>query len=228
MHPEVVVIIPVYNEVEVIADVIKKVTRQFKNVICIDDGSVDGSGDVIAKTKTTLITHPLNLGQGAALQTGIDYALQTGDYEYFVTYDSDGQHDLKDVQFMLDTIKKKKVDIVLGSRFLGKAENITWVRQTMLRLALIFSNRTTGVRLTDTHNGLRVFNRKVAAQLDITMPDFAHASEIIERIAHKKFTYEEVPVTILYTDYSRRNAQPILNSVNIGFDMLLTRITRKR
>lgn len=226
-NTEVAVIIPVYNESEVISEVVDKVLKYFSNVICIDDGSKDNSAQVIAQTKATLVKHPINLGQGASLQTGIEYALLNKNIQYFVTYDADGQHDLNDVLSMLEIIKKSKVDIVLGSRFLGKAENITWLKRRVLKLAILFSNKTSGIKLTDAHNGLRVFNRKVAEQLNITMPDFSHASEIIERIADKKFSYKEVPVTIHYTDYSRKKGQSILNAINISFDMLLNKVTKK-
>jgi glycosyltransferase involved in cell wall biosynthesis len=224
---EVAIIIPVFNEAEVIKGVVNKVLKHFEYVVCVDDGSLDDSVAAISQTKARLVKHPVNLGQGASLQTGIEFALLNKNIQYFVTYDADGQHDINDVLLMLATIKKTRVDIILGSRFLGKAENITWLKKRVLKLAVIFSNRTSGIQLTDAHNGLRVFNRKVASQLNITMPDFSHASEIIERIAHKKFTYQEVPITVTYTDYSRKKGQSILNAVNISFDIFLNKFTKK-
>ena len=224
---EVAIIIPVFNEAEVIKGVVNKVLKHFEYVVCVDDGSLDDSVAAISQTKARLVKHPVNLGQGASLQTGIEFALLNKKIKYFVTYDADGQHDINDVLLMLATIKKTHVDIILGSRFLGKAENITWLKKRVLKLAIIFSNRTSGIQLTDAHNGLRVFNRKVASQLNITMPDFSHASEIIERIAHKKFTYQEVPITVTYTDYSRKKGQSMLNAVNISFDIFLNRFTKK-
>lgn len=223
----VAIIIPVYNEAGVIKNVLLKIFEVFDTVICVDDGSVDGSVEEITKTKAIILKHPINLGQGAALQTGIEYALKDKNIEYFVTYDADGQHSLSDVLSMLKTIKECKVDIVLGSRFLGVAENIPWIKKRILKIAVFFSNKTSGIRLTDTHNGLRVFNRKVANQLNITMPDFSHASEIIEKIAHKQFTYKEIPVTILYTDYSRKKGQSVLNAINISFDLVLNKVTKR-
>lgn len=224
---DVAVIIPVYNESEVVAGVLKKVRKEFQHVICVDDGSSDNSSGEITRGGATLVQHAINLGQGAALQTGIDYALLNEGTEYFVTFDADGQHRIEDVLSMLEVIRREKVDIVLGSRFLGKAENITWLKRFILKLAIIFSNKTSGIKLTDAHNGLRVFNRTVASQLNITMPDFAHASEIIDRIAHKNFAYKEVPVTIAYTDYSRKKGQSVVNAINISFDMVLSKVTKK-
>jgi hypothetical protein len=128
---------------------------------------------------------------------------------------------------MLKVLKKDGLDIVLGSRFLGTAEGISSSKQMILKAAVAFSNTTTGLKLTDTHNGLRVFNRNFAESLKITMPDMSHASEIIHRIAEGGFKYKEVPVTIKYTDYSKAKGQTILNSVNITFDLLIHRMTKK-
>lgn len=220
------IIIPVYNESQVIRSVLINVLRHYKNVVCVNDGSADDSASEIAKTNATLVNHPINLGQGAALQTGIEYALQDQDAQYFVTFDADGQHRLEDVEGMLKAIKKHDLDIVLGSRFLGTASNITPLKKAILKLAIKFSNKTSGLKLTDAHNGLRVFNRRVAENLNITMNDFAHASEIIERVAEKKFKYKEVPVTISYTDYSMSKGQSVFNAVNIGLDIMIRKLQK--
>jgi glycosyltransferase involved in cell wall biosynthesis len=224
---EVAVIIPVYNEAQVIVKTIQEVEKQFKNIICVNDGSKDTSSIEIAKTSAKLVEHPINMGQGAALQTGIEYALRDHDTQYFVTFDADGQHDIQDVKRMIGHIKKSGVDVVLGSRFLGKAENISKLKRLILKAAVKFSNATSGVKLTDAHNGLRVFNRRVAENLNITMPDMAHASEIIHRIAEHEFKYEEMPITIAYTDYSKAKGQSMMNAFNISFDVLLQRLTKK-
>lgn len=226
MNSRVAIIIPVYNEEQVIGSVVSSVTKKFPKVICVDDGSIDKSSLEIEKTSASLVRHPINLGQGAAIQTGIEYALQDGEVEYFVTFDADGQHSLEDVLSMLRFIEEKKVDIVLGSRFKGSAKNISRSKQMLLKLAVKFSNATSGLKLTDTHNGLRLFNRHVAETLNITMPDMAHASEVIERVAEMGYRYAEVPVTISYTDYSKSKGQPIINAINIGFDMLLRKVSK--
>lgn len=125
MNGDTAVIIPVYNEGKVIKDVASSVLKNFTHVVCVNDGSSDNSADEIEKTKAILINHPINLGQGAALQTGIDFARDLPGINYFVTYDADGQHSLADVKKMLQYIRQHKVDIVLGSRFLGEAKNVS-------------------------------------------------------------------------------------------------------
>ncbi len=226
-HADTYVIIPVYNEAKMIGSVIKTVKKHFDHVVCVDDGSKDDSASVILAAGATLVQHPINLGAGAATQTGIDFALRDKKAAYFVTIDADGQHDVKDAIRMRDHIEKHHLDIVLGSRFLGTIENISWVKHTFLKLAAAYSKMTSGVALTDPHIGLRVFNRHFAENLQLTMPDFAHASELVHRIGEKKFRYEEVPITVTYSDYSKAKGQPMLNAVNITFDLLINRFTKK-
>lgn len=222
---ETAIIIPVYNEGQVIRGVIQSVLKKYEYVICVNDGSGDNSLQEIRATKAHWIDHPINMGQGAALQTGIEYARQLP-VRYFCTFDADGQHCLEDVDSMVEEIKETKCDIVLGSRFRGKTVNMPRLKSVILKFAIWFTNATTGLKLTDTHNGLRVFNRKVAEEMQITLPDMAHASEILEIVAAKEYSYREIPVTIEYTDYSKGKGQSMINAINIGFDTLLRRMTR--
>ena len=225
MRDNVAIIMPVYNEGKVIRGVLQNTLKHYKYVICVNDGSGDNSSEEIEKTDAYLVEHPINMGQGAALQTGIEFARQFP-VEYFVTFDADGQHRLEDVKSMLGEIKSGNYDIILGSRFLGEAINMTRSKYIILKLAIWFSNATTGLKLTDTHNGLRVFNRRVAQEMQITMSDMTHASEILEIIADKQYRYKEIPVTIEYTDYSKGKGQSAINAINIGFDTLLRKIGR--
>jgi len=225
-NDSVVILIPAYNEASVIKETINNIQKIFNNIVCVNDGSSDNTEEQILSTRAELVSHTINLGQGAALQTAIDYALHEKKYKYFVTYDADGQHNIEDVITMLDTLRLKKLDIVLGSRFLGHVKNPKKLKIFILKFAVGFTNITTGLNLTDTHNGLRVFNRYTAENLKLQMPDFAHASEILDRISDKKLRYEEVPVTITYTGYSQAKGQSMINAVNIVFDVLLSRIIK--
>lgn len=227
MNNDTGIIIPVYNEAEVVSETVNGVLKVFSNVVCVNDGSSDESSEKITHTKAILVEHPINLGQGAALQTGIEFLLQNKDIHYFVTFDADGQHNIKDVQRMIKVIKKQNIDIVLGSRFLGVAEDMPALKIVILKMAIIFTNIFSGVKLTDTHNGLRVFNRKFAENLNITMSDMAHASEIIDKLGKGNWAYEEVPITIKYTDYSRAKGQSLFNSINILFDLMLKKVSKK-
>jgi glycosyltransferase involved in cell wall biosynthesis len=218
-------IIPAYNESEVIVSVISSLSNKFKYIVCVNDGSTDDTSAKLHSTKAHVIDHPINMGQGAALQTGIEFARQLP-VNYFVTFDADGQHRLKDAEAMVKELESNKFDIVLGSRFLGSTIGMKKSKERILKLAIQFSNFTSGVKLTDTHNGLRAFNRHVAETMQITMPDMTHASEILEIISAQKYRYKEIPVTIEYTEYSRAKGQSLINAVNISFDTILRKLTK--
>lgn len=225
MKTRLAIIIPVYNEGKVIAEVIGEVQRSFDTIVCVDDGSSDDSVEQIEKTGVYLLKHPINMGQGAALQTGIEFA-RSLPVDYFCTYDADGQHSIADVRSMYKKINKGSWDIILGSRFLGSTVGMPFMKKVLLKLAVWFTNIISGLKLTDTHNGLRVFNRKVAEEIQIRMPDMAHASEILEIIADKKYRYTEHPVTISYTEYSQSKGQSMINALNIAFDMILRKVAK--
>lgn len=228
-HSDTYVIIPVYNEAKVLGGVIETLQPTFSNIVCVDDGSSDNSAAVAEKAGAVLVQHPVNLGAGGATQTGVEYALLNPDIEYFVTFDADGQHHVEDAIKMLEYIEKNKVDIVFGSRFLHESEvkNMSAPKRALLKLAKVFSRFDTGINLTDPHIGLRVFNRKFAENLKLTMSDFSHASELVSRVKDGGYRYAELPVTVTYTDYTKAKGQPMLNSVNILFDLILHRFTKK-
>lgn len=217
------VIIPVYNEVTVIAQVVADLHATFRNIVCVDDGSIDGSAAQISTTAAHLVRHPINLGQGAALQTGLCYALVRPGGRFFVTFDADGQHRVADAAHMVDTARSGAADVVLGSRFLGQHDGwrhrVPLLKRVALRLVVALSPVARTMHLTDAHNGLRVFNRAVAGQLRISMNGMAHASEIVSLLARSSWTVRELPVTIRYTEYSRSKGQSLINGINILFDL---------
>ena len=153
----------------------------------------DTAGEVLNRP-VWLVRHAANLGQGAALQTGIAFALQQH-AEYIVTFDADGQHCASDLPVLIERLTAADADFALGSRFLGKAHGIPWGRRLMLRMAVLFTRVFSGVALTDAHNGLRAMTRRGAQHVHITMNRMEHASEIIDQIARSGLKYVEVPVT---------------------------------
>lgn len=215
------VIIPVFNEAGMIARVVADLQATFPNVVCVDDGSSDGSVEKITTTGAHLVRHPINMGQGAALQTGLSYALARTGGRFFVTFDADGQHQVADAARMVDVARAEGADVVLGSRFLGGHGHVPPLKRVVLRTIVALSPTARRMRLTDAHNGLRVFNRPVAETLRISMNDMAHASEIVGLLARSPWAVREVPVTVLYTDYSKSKGQSLLNGINIVFDLSL-------
>ncbi len=218
---DVCVVIPVFNEAAVVGDVVRELRRTYPLVVCVDDGSNDASAQTVLDAGALLVRHPINLGQGAALRTGIEFALTLPQVRWLVTFDADGQHDIDGIEPMLDLLRTEQAQIVFGSRFLDRRSEIGAAKRAVLRAAIWYSRTSTGLALTDTHNGMRVFDREVAAALDLQMNGMAHASEVLAIVARRKFRYAELPVHIRYTTYSKSKGQPLINGVNILFDMLL-------
>lgn len=222
-YPDVWIVVPAFNEAAVIGEVIADVRAVFDHVVCVDDGSRDNTGALALRAGAHVVRHPVNLGQGAAIQTGVEYARIQPGAQVFVTFDADGQHRVKDVVRMIDKLTTEDVDIVIGTRFAdhGVRSDVPFLKRVVLRTVVFLSPRNRRLKLTDAHNGLRVFNRKVAEGLDITMSGMGHASEIIAMIDENHWRVTEEPVEILYTDYSKSKGQPLLNGVNIIFDGFL-------
>ncbi|WP_068189407.1 glycosyltransferase family 2 protein [Mycobacterium sp. UM_CSW] len=216
------IVIPAFNEAAVIGDVIADVRSAFDHVVCVDDGSSDGTGEIARRAGAHLVRHPVNLGQGAAIQTGIEYARRQPGAQVFATFDADGQHRVKDVAAMVERLGVGDVDVVIGTRF-GAQEGSRppLFKRIVLRTAARLSRRGRRLGLTDTNNGLRVFNKKVADGLDITMSGMSHANEFVMLIAENHWRVAEQPVEVLYTEYSKSKGQPLLNGVNIIFDGFL-------
>lgn len=219
------VVVAAFNEARVIGNVLRDLNQYPYQVVVVDDGSSDGTDKVALEHAVTVLVHGVNLGQGAALQTGITFALRAG-AEYIVTFDADGQHCAEEIEKMLERCEKGGYAVALGTRFGegGAAVNITWRKNLALRIAIVMTRWMTGLKVTDTHNGLRVFSRYAAEQIRITQNGMAHASEILSQIAARRLSYIEVPVTITYTEYSRKKGQSLWNGVNILWELLTGRM----
>ncbi len=215
------VVVPAYNEEKAIGPVLAQLVGYPYGTVVVDDGSADDTAKKAMAFPVVVLRHVFNLGQGAALQTGMEYALRFPETRYVVTFDSDGQHSADDIERLLGPLRAGTHDVVLGSRFLrdGGATDIKTSKRLFLKLAVAFTRLATGLPLTDTHNGLRAFTAEAAARLHITQNRMAHASEIIAQIAALKLRWCEVPVTVSYTSYSVAKGQGMLNSINILWDM---------
>jgi glycosyltransferase involved in cell wall biosynthesis len=219
------VVIAAYNEATCIERVVREVREIIPNVIVVDDGSTDETVQAARRSASFVLRHAINRGQGAALQTGIDFALRRG-AKYIVTFDADGQHDPADIAAMLVPIVNCQCEITLGSRFLGTAENLPSSRKLMIQMGILFTRLANGVRLTDSHNGFRAFSRRAAEKLNITLDRMAHASELIDQIAASGLPFKEVPVHIRYTEYSLAKGQSSLGAFRIVLHYLIGKVVR--
>ena len=224
MNQRIFAVIAAYNESRAIVDVVARLRAKCRDVVVVDDGSRDATSDCLRSSGAYLLRHPINRGQGAALQTGIRFALMQG-ADVIVTFDADGQHDEKDIEALVTPIVRGECDVTLGSRFLGQAENMPFTRRVLLKLAVLLTRTVSHIRVSDAHNGLRAFSRDAAAGLRITMDRMAHASEILDQIRENGWRFREIPVRIRYSDYSLAKGQSSWNALRIGSQMLLRKLT---
>ena len=214
-------VVPLYNEATVIGQVIDDARGTFANIVCVDDGSSDGSATIARKHGARVIEHPFNLGQGAALQTGMEFVRRQTNARYIVTFDADGQHSVADAAAMVDRARADDLAIIFGSRFLGDATQVGWSKKLVLKTAAAVTKQRTGLDLTDAHNGLRLLRRDALQQVVLRQDGMAHASEIVSQLACTGLPWAEMPVHIAYTDYSKAKGQSLLNSVNILVDLVM-------
>ncbi len=219
------ILIPAFNEGKVIRNTILPLILKGYTVVLIDDCSTDNMRDVVSDLPIHYIRHSINLGQGAAVQTGIQYAYQQG-AEYAVTFDADGQHNFEEIPAMLEPVISGRADVSMGSRFMkgGVAESIPPLRKVIIKTAIIVNWVLTGLWLTDAHNGFRALNRTALKKIKLTQNRMAHATEILSVIKNNNLRNEEVPVHIVYTDYSLNKGQSNLNSIHIVIDIILNKI----
>jgi glycosyltransferase involved in cell wall biosynthesis len=221
------VIVPGFNEAYIIRQTIEKLLAKKFSVIVVDDASTDNTREVLLGLPVYYIRHLSNLGQGAAIRTGIEFVLQQKSAEYVVTFDADGQHDADDIERMLEILKKEKADIIFGSRFLpGSSTNVHLSRKWVLKIARLINYLASGILLSDANNGLRVMTKEAALKMQITENRSTHNAQVQNLVKYNKIRYAECPVNISYSEYSRKKGLRNINSVRILYDLILFKIFR--
>jgi len=221
----VFVVVPVFNEHATIESVAEELVNKGYSVVMVDDGSSFPISEVLDYKNIHLLKHKVNLGQGAALQTGIEYALEKN-AQFIVTFDADGQHHAEDIEKLIEALEDKKCDIVLGSRFLCTDQSTPFIRKLVLQIGRYINLIFSGLLLTDAHNGLRAMRSDAAKKIRLQENRMAHASEILLQIKKHRLNYFEVAVRISYTDYSKEKGQTLWGGFRIVFDLLLNKIFR--
>ena len=228
VHPaRVFAVVPAYQEAAVLPATVRDVLAYGYSVVVVDDGSRDGTEEALRGLPVHYVRHATNLGQGAALQTGMKYALSQG-AEIIVHFDADGQHPAARIPDLIQPIAGGECDVALGSRFLRPEDRalVPWKKRIALRIGILVSGLLTGVWLSDTHNGFRALSRRAASLIRLRENGFAHATEILACLRTEGLRYREVPVGIRYTAYSTRKGQPVSNGFNVVVDLLLSRVLR--
>lgn len=218
----VFVIVPAYREAPRIAAVIRALTGAGYSAVVVDDASDDATGEIAYAAGALVLRHAVNRGQGAALQTGIEWALGRGARQ-LVSFDADGQHRIEDIEALLAPIRAGTHDFALGSRFLGRTEGLPTGRRLLLALAVKFSRLVSRLPVSDAHNGLRAFSRRGAMAISLTLDRMAHASELLDQIRASSLPWCEVPVVVRYTPDSLAKGQKGWGAARILFDYLFAR-----
>lgn len=218
-------IIPAYNESKTISQVVSGVLYLVDKVIVVDDGSEDETAKLAQEAGACILTHLINRGQGAALKTGMDYALKEG-AEIIVHFDADGQFELKDIDKVVEPIKSQEVDIVFGSRFKGFHQGMPFLKKLILKVGTVFNFLFTGIKLTDAHCGLRALSRKAALILNLTQDRMAHATEYLQEVKRRHLKFKEAPVSVKYTDYSKNKGQSTWDAFKILWELVTGKIIK--
>jgi polyprenyl-phospho-N-acetylgalactosaminyl synthase len=216
------IVIPAYNEEKNIGSVIDGIKNKLAevSVVVVDDNSLDNTFNEVKKRNVFVLKHIVNRGQGAALQTGNDFALSKG-ADIIVHFDGDGQHRVEDINKLIQPIIEKEAQIVLGSRFLEDKSDIPLTKKFLiLKPALLVNYFFTGIKLSDAHNGLRALSAEVAKKIKITQDKMAHNTEIISEIKRNKLKYKEVPVEVIYNEYG----QGFFDGLKILKDLIIKKI----
>ncbi len=226
-----IILVRVFNEGSVLKTTIQNILDAgYKNILVVNDGSKDNSAKILDTfwKKIHVISHYKNRWAGAALETGFEYLRRYSDIEYIITFDADGQHDIKDAKkFIKKADKHTNLWAIFGSRFLKNTKsNVPVFRKIILFLGRIFTLIVSGASLTDSHNGYRLFRISTIEKVYLNLDGMAYASQLIEEINKNKIPFSEVPVTVSYTDYSLSKWQKSSNAINIALKFIWSKFFR--
>lgn len=207
------IIIPAFNEKNVIREVLEEILKEgYKNIIVVDDGSGDGTGELAFQTGVIVLRHKINRGKGAAIKTGIEAAKQLN-ADVIITFDADGQHDPKDIKKMLVLIKKG-YDVILGSRFL-KRQKIPLIKRTGNMVANLITYAFYGIWVTDSQSGLRAYSKRAFTSINSESDRYEFDTQVLRDIKKNHLLYKEIPMHVRYTAYSqnKQNRQNIVSAI---------------
>ena len=221
------IVIPAYNEGKVIKKVIDSLPRKLSHiekisVIVVNDGSVDDTVLEIKKTKAILLNHIVNLGYGSATITGLETAKKI-EADIAVTFDGDGQHDPRDIAAIIRPIIEGKADLVIGSRLLN-AKEMPWIKKIGNWFLNFVTRVLSGYKTSDSQSGFKVFSRYALSKFNLDTMGYEICSEIIMEAARNKLKIKEIPIKTIYSNYSKKKGQSIINGINIVGKLIARRI----
>ena len=216
------IVIPAYNEGRIIQDVIAEIQNAgYKNIIVVDDGSSDNTYRKAKEARNAItLKHRINRGKGAAAKTGIEAAKLLG-ADIIVTMDSDGQHDPKNIESLVDPIINEKFDAVLGTRLINP-KGMPLHKILHNKIANLITWYLYGLWVTDSQSGFRAYSKNAFNAINTRTDNYAYDSEVIREIYKHKLKYKEIPITIRYTEYStgKIHKQGFTNGLKTFYKML--------
>lgn len=221
-----ILILPAFNEGPIIFKVLQTLKKAVKklpvktNILVVNDGSTDTTKDKVKKARITLLNHRLNRGLGASISTGLKYA-KINKADFAITMDSDGQHNPDDIKTILNPLLKNKADIVIGSRMLNQDNPMPGLRKILNLFSNLFTKLLFGIYSTDSLSGFRGFNKVAINKIKLKTERMEASNELFLQIKKHKLRYAEVPIKVIYTDYSIQKGQKSSNAFAIIFKLLL-------
>lgn len=215
---KILIVMPAHNEARMLKRVLSDVKKKgFKDILVVDDGSTDKTFQIAKQSRAKVVRHVVNRGLGAGLGTGFEYA-RRHDYDILVTFDADGQHKSDDIPRLLAKQKANSLDVVIGSRLLGKKD-----MPLKIRFLNFASNLITfilyQVWTTDSLSGLRCFNKVAIEKIDIRTDRMEVSNEFFKEIRKNKLRFGEIPIQAVYTDYSKAHSHQV-SAFNVGLKMI--------
>ncbi|PIP51185.1 glycosyltransferase family 2 protein [Candidatus Berkelbacteria bacterium CG_4_8_14_3_um_filter_33_6] len=230
IHMKLAIVLPAYNEEKILRSVLESLPKKLIGInniytVVTDDGSKDKTFAVAKKYATIALRHKINLGTGSATITGIRYAMRKLKPDIIITMDSDGQHDPKNVSALIKPIVNKKCDVVIGSRMLD-SKGMPLIKIFTNKFANFITFIFSGIWASDTQTGFRAYNRKALQKIKLRTTGYEYCTEVFAELRRNGLKFIEVPVKVIYSDYSKAKGQSIANSINVLIKLINRNLTK--
>lgn len=218
----VYLVVPAYNEEKHVETVLRDISKLGYHIILVNDGSKDNTLEIARSVQKDypnqiyIVSHIINRGLGAALKTGMTDALKHN-AKYIITFDADGQHAFEDIPKVLKPLQDKKVDAVIGSRIF---EDMPTTKRFANNVMNILTHIFYGIKVKDSQSGFRAFSSEAAKKIDVVSAGYGVSSEFIKEIKNNQISFDEVPITTIYTDETQHKGTNAIVGIKIMFKMI--------